>query len=469
MWSPTWKAYCLLWICVFAVIYGISVIAIKSASADAKGSTTRFFLVIKAQLIMLLASVIIYKRTVALFEPHSNVKSDESYELANAPVEMHRMPNRKTASISRVIRLLAPINFARVVLLLFFIFAHCCFFMYYILVNDDPSWVALISFVSSAVYIHVAIFTIIAIAVELFAALIRVRPESTGMRRLLVDKNSHTLMAIGLALMLTFAGLFVTSQPPAVVEVSVPVENLPAELQGFKIALLTDLHIGPTVGRWRVQRIVDTTNKIEPDVVAIAGDLVDGAVHMLKGAAAPLATLKSKFGTFYSTGNHEYYHGNIDNWFTYLREIGVQPLHNEHKKIYVRKDSEHGICLAGVDDLTAAKARIPGHGLNLEKALAGCFDNETVVVLAHQPNAAKIILDGPLGHTVDLVLSGHTHGGQMYVLWPMAYFANAFFHGLYVHLQTGAHVYVSAGTNFWGPPVKMFGMCEITLLELRRA
>uniref|UniRef100_A0A914VLU1 Uncharacterized protein n=1 Tax=Plectus sambesii TaxID=2011161 RepID=A0A914VLU1_9BILA len=126
---------------------------------------------------------------------------------------------------------------------------------------------------------------------------------------------------------------------------------------------------------------------------------------------------------------------------------GVQPLHNEHKKIYVRKDSEHGICLAGVDDLFAAKARIPGHGLNLEKALAGCFDNETVVVLAHQPNAAKIILDGPLGHTVDLVLSGHTHGGQMYVLWPMAYFANAFFRGLYVHLQTGAHVYVSAGTN----------------------
>uniref|UniRef100_A0A914WMA4 Calcineurin-like phosphoesterase domain-containing protein n=1 Tax=Plectus sambesii TaxID=2011161 RepID=A0A914WMA4_9BILA len=367
------------------------------------------------------------------------------------------------------VRLLAPVDFAKALLLLFLIFTHSCWFMFYILVNEDPSWIALISFVSCAVYIHTAIFTVIVIAVEQFAALIRVRPESTGMRRLLVDKNLHTLMAIGLALMLTVAGLFVTSQPPGVVNVSVPVKNLPAELQGFKIALLTDVHIGPTVGRWRVQRIVDTTNKIEPDLVAIAGDLVDGSVHMLKGAAAPLGTLKSKFGTFYSTGNHEYYHGSIDNWFTYLREIGVQPLHNEHKKIYVREDSKHYICLAGVDDLFAARAHIRGHGLDLVKALAGCSANETVVVLAHQPNAAKIIFDGPLGHTVDLILSGHTHGGQMYVLWPMAYFTNAFLHGLYVHLQTGAHVYVSAGTNFWGPPVKMFGLCEITLLELQRA
>ena len=219
--------------------------------------------------------------------------------------------------------MLAPADFAKALLLLFLLFIHASWLFYNVLLGDDPHWLALVVFVSCAIYVHALIFMFIAMVVEGLAFVLRVRRESTGVRRLLVDKNLHTLFALGLAVLLTTAGLVVTTQPPIVRDVSVRIKNLPDELQGFKIALLTDLHIGPTVGRWRVQRIVDITSMLKPgqcqvfkfcefslqfsavltDVVAIAGDLVDGSVHLLKGAAAPLAKMSSKYGTFFATGN----------------------------------------------------------------------------------------------------------------------------------------------------------------------
>ena len=316
--SSVLKICCFGWVCLFGIAYIFGALAVSTTARERDKHITQLFVTfIKAQLILLLFNVCMYRRIMGLFEPQVNLKTDE--DLTGV------LPAYSNRSKSR---LLAPAVFAKPLLLLFLLLIHASWMFYYVLVKDDPHWLALVVFVSCAIYFHALFFMFIAMLVEGLAFVLRVRRDSTGVRRLLVDKNSHTLFALGLAVLLTTAGLVVTTQPPIVRDVSVRIKNLPDELQGFKIALLTDLHIGPTVGHWRVQRIVDITNMLKPgrcqvfncyefslqfstifaDVVAIAGDLVDGSVRLLKGAAAPLEKISSKYGTFFVTGNE---------WFTY--------------------------------------------------------------------------------------------------------------------------------------------------------
>lgn len=163
-------------------------------------------------------------------------------------------------------RLLAPKDFAKAMLLLFLLFTHLCWVMFFVLVSDDPNFLAIICFISVAIYIHTVIFTLFAIAIERLAGLVRIGDDSKGIRRWLVDKHFHSALALGIAVFLTISGVIVTWNPPIVRDVSVPIKNLPSEFEGFRVALLTDLHIGPTVGRWRVRRIVDATNKLQPGI-----------------------------------------------------------------------------------------------------------------------------------------------------------------------------------------------------------
>jgi predicted MPP superfamily phosphohydrolase len=243
---------------------------------------------------------------------------------------------------------------------------------------------------------------------------------------------------------------------PVVKRVPIALGKLDPAFAGFRIAVVSDIHLGPLLGRAHTERIVTTINGLQPDLVAIVGDLVDGTVEELGEAAAPLRDLVSRHGSFFVTGNHEYFSG-AQPWLAELSRLGVDPLRNERLTI-----SRGGAAfdLAGVNDVTG---RNYGDGPDLAKALAGRDPTTPVVLLAHQP--VQAVEAAKLG--VDLQLSGHTHGGQM---WPFNY-AVTLQQPVVSGLATvdGMPVYVSNGAGFWGPPVRVGAPPDVTLVELRNA
>jgi predicted MPP superfamily phosphohydrolase len=241
----------------------------------------------------------------------------------------------------------------------------------------------------------------------------------------------------------------------AVREVQVRLGRLPPELDGTTIVQLTDVHIGPTIRRDFIEQIVETTNALEPDVIVITGDLVDGPVELLGPHAAPLAGLKARYGVYFVTGNHEYYSGARE-WCAELERLGIRVLRNERVSI---GEGDASFDLCGVDDWTAGQF-LPDHGPDLDKALAGRDPSRELVLLAHQPRA----LFDAVKRGVGLQLSGHTHGGQ---IWPwnfMVYLQQPIVSGLKKIENT--FVYVSNGTGYWGPPMRLAAPAEITRVRL---
>ena len=239
---------------------------------------------------------------------------------------------------------------------------------------------------------------------------------------------------------------------PKVHEVEVTLDKLPRALDGFTIVQLTDVHVGPTIGHDFLQDVVARTNELSPDVIAITGDLVDGSVAELRQAIAPLANLRAKKGVYFVTGNHEYYAG-VDEWLAHLRTLDVRVLRNERVAL------ADGLDLAGIDDVSAKG--LPGHGPDLPRALAGRDDKHALVLMAHQPR----VIAAAAAHGVGLQLSGHTHGGQ---IWPWnfaVYLQQPFVAGLAKH--KGTQIYVSRGTGYWGPPMRLGAPSEITRIRLR--
>ena len=237
--------------------------------------------------------------------------------------------------------------------------------------------------------------------------------------------------------------------------VNVRLARLPRQLDGLTIAQLTDVHVGPTIGRAFIERIVAQTNALKPDLVALTGDLVDGSVESLRHLVEPLAGLKSRYGTFFVTGNHEYYSG-ADEWMEELRRLGIRVLHNE--RVTLGDAAGPGrFELAGVDDWTAHGN---GHGPDLAKALAGRDPERELVLLAHQPK--QIAQAAAAG--VGLQLSGHTHGGQIAPFGALVALTQPFLSGL--HRQGDAQIYVSQGTGYWGPPMRLGHPAEISKIVL---
>lgn len=240
--------------------------------------------------------------------------------------------------------------------------------------------------------------------------------------------------------------------------VEVTLARLPQELSGLRIAQLSDVHVGPTIHKDFIDTIVAQTNALAPDVIAITGDLVDGKVADLAKHTAPLAQLKAKYGVYFVTGNHEYYSG-AQEWCDELTRLGIRVLRNERVSI---GEGATSFDLAGTDD-HSAKGLADGHGENLAQALAGRDSARELVLLAHQP---KTILEAQ-NHGVGLQLSGHTHGGQ---IWPWTYLVR-----LQQPVVAGlarfgeSLVYVSNGTGYWGPPMRLGAPAEITEITLRSA
>jgi predicted MPP superfamily phosphohydrolase len=249
-------------------------------------------------------------------------------------------------------------------------------------------------------------------------------------------------------------------RPPSIRQVEVPLRRLPRAHDGTTIVQLTDLHIGPTIdGAWLAE-VVRRTNALEPDIVAITGDLVDGSVADMGAAVGELGKLRAKRGVYFVTGNHEYYSG-ADAWIAELERLGVRVLRNERVPIH-GVHGEPGLDLAGVDDYHA-HGMAPGHGPNLPQALSGRDPERALVLLAHQPK--QVHEAAKLG--VCLQLSGHTHGGQ---IWPWSYavlLQQPYVAGL--EREGDTFIYVSSGTGYWGPPMRLGAIAEITHITLRSA
>ncbi|WPB57013.1 metallophosphoesterase [Xylophilus sp. GOD-11R] len=263
------------------------------------------------------------------------------------------------------------------------------------------------------------------------------------------------------AIAITAFGAFNARRTAQVRRVDVPIAGLPAGFEGFTIAQLSDVHVGPTIRGPYVQALVDKVNTLGADLVAITGDLVDGSVPALSAHVAPLATLRSRHGSFFVTGNHEYYAG-AHAWIDELQRIGIRVLLNGHVQIASADSQERPLVLAGVADFGAAHFD-PGHRSDPVAALAGSpADPAARVLLAHQPRSAAAAQAAGF----DLQISGHTHGGQF---WPWNHFVR--FQQPYVaglHRLGKLWVYVSRGTGYWGPPKRIGAPSEITLLRLVR-
>lgn len=245
--------------------------------------------------------------------------------------------------------------------------------------------------------------------------------------------------------------------------VEVPIAGLPAALVGFTIAQITDVHVGATIKRDYVQAIVDATNAIEADLIAVTGDLVDGSVEQLSTHTAPLAGLRARHGTFFVTGNHEYYSG-AHAWLVELRRLGLRVLMNEH--VHINHDGAQ-LLVAGISDYNAhhfdpAHASDPAAALRgaPAAALRGAPEADFRLLLAHQPRSAMAA--APLGF--DLQLSGHTHGGQFLPWRWFVRLQQPYTAGL--HRMGRMWVYVSRGSGYWGPPMRLGAPSEITRLRL---
>ncbi|WP_394787131.1 metallophosphoesterase [Rhodoferax sp.] len=278
---------------------------------------------------------------------------------------------------------------------------------------------------------------------------------------------SLSAMAIPpLALLMSAVGFLNARRTAAVVRVNVPIADLPAALEGFSIAQISDIHVGPTIKKRYLERIVQRVNGLNADLVAITGDLVDGTVKSLGGHVSPLADLRSLHGTFFVTGNHEYYSG-AHAWIDKLRSLGLKVLLNEHVVIHhgtaEGSSGSANVLVAGVADFGAhhfdqSHRSDPQLAMG-DKGHLSAFK----LLLAHQPRSAPAAEQAGF----DLQLSGHTHGGQF---WPWGYFVRfqqPFTEGL--HKLKNLWVYTNRGTGYWGPPKRLGVPSEITHLRLVRA
>ncbi|UQU66853.1 metallophosphoesterase [Couchioplanes caeruleus] len=244
-------------------------------------------------------------------------------------------------------------------------------------------------------------------------------------------------------------GTYGVLRGPRVKRITVPLAKLPRTAHGFRIAVVSDMHLGPLLGRDFAQRVVDTINSTQPDLIAIVGDLVDGSVKDLSPAVAPLAQLRARHGSFFVTGNHEYLY-DAQRWITAVRDLGVHPLENTRVEL-------PGFDLAGVNDVQGARHE---QGPDFAHALGDRDRARTAVLLAHQP----VVIDEAVEYGVNLQLSGHTHGGQ---LWPGPYVAKLVMPTVAgLHRYGGTQLYVSRGAGAWGPPVRVGAPSDITVIEL---
>ena len=236
------------------------------------------------------------------------------------------------------------------------------------------------------------------------------------------------------------------------------IKNLPEEFDGFSILQISDIHVGPTIKRDFVRRIVSRVDGIKPDLIALTGDLADGSVRNLAEDVAPLKELEAPHGKYFVTGNHEYYSG-VKPWVEHIgNELGFRVLNNEH--ILISRGKKQ-IVLAGVTDIESIRMD-PENATDPIKAIEGTPDGLYKILLAHQPKSVFKAAEAGF----DLQISGHTHGGQFYPWNYIVALQQPFLKG--VHKYKGMHIYVCTGVGYWGPPIRIGVPPQISLITLHR-
>jgi predicted MPP superfamily phosphohydrolase len=265
----------------------------------------------------------------------------------------------------------------------------------------------------------------------------------------------RAVLALSITAAAVAAGLRSGLAPPTLRREEFAIARWPRALDGFRIVQISDIHIGPLLGRKFAAHLAQRVNALAPDLVAVTGDLVDGSAPRLAGEVAPFAELRARHGVFFVTGNHDHYSG-AEHWSEVVRGLGMRVLRNERVEVGAPGAS---FDLVGVDD---HHAHFAGDGKSdLARALAGRDPERPAVLLAHDPATFARARSA----AIDLQLSGHTHGGQ---IWPFAWFvrlATPYVAGRY--RDGRAQLYVSRGTGFWGPPMRLFSPAEITEITLR--
>lgn len=283
-------------------------------------------------------------------------------------------------------------------------------------------------------------------------------PEAAaaGLSRKDFLKTSLAVPALALTASTEAVGIK-AARSPEIVPVDIFFDNLPDEFNGFKLAQISDLHVGLTIRRDFVERVVALTNDAKPDAIALTGDIMDGTVEMLQYDMEPIQALEAPSGRFFITGNHEYYSGALP-WVEYFKAAGFSTLINSNELIE-RGSSQIAMC--GITDRSAHRI-VPEHKSNAQQAVKGLKNNTFKIMLAHQPRSVYEIENT----NSDLMLCGHTHGGQFFPWSLLVHFAHPYVKGLHQH--NSMQVYVNQGTGYWGPPMRIGTIGEISLITLRK-
>lgn len=311
--------------------------------------------------------------------------------------------------------------------------------------SDGLAWLGLLS---------MGLFSSLLVSTVLRDAVLLVLLPFSVLTPAIAHASASTVLLAALAV--TVVGYVNARRVARVVRVEVPIRGLPAALEGYAIAQISDIHVGPTIKRAYLDAIVDRVNRLGADAIAITGDLVDGSVQRLAEHTAPLARLKADDGVFFVTGNHEYYSGAME-WIAEVRRLGLTVLMNEH---VVRRRGDAALIIAGVADYTAHLFH-PEHKSDPQRAARGApLEVGVRVLLAHQPRTAPEAAAAGF----DLQLSGHTHGGQFFPWNLFVPLQQPFVAGL--NRVRDMWVYTSRGTGYWGPPKRFGAPSEITLVRL---
>lgn len=297
----------------------------------------------------------------------------------------------------------------------------------------------------------------------LFGALFLARHWNPAVPHIPLSTSQWSILLVTSALLITVAAVWQGLRVPDVRRISISLPRLPAALDGLRIVQLSDLHISTGFPRVWAEELTARVNALKPDIIVITGDMVDGTVTSRAADVAPLANLHAALGVFACLGNHEYYWGGAA-WIQKIRSLGITLLHNEHVTLSARGQS---LTLAGITDEAALKAGLPGP--DLAAALKDAPNDTARILLAHRPNtfdsnASRTDLAAP---HIDLQLSGHTHGGQLFFLAPTVKHFNAgYLVGHYA--RNASQMYVSPGSALWGGfPLRIFRPSEITEITLR--
>lgn len=332
---------------------------------------------------------------------------------------------------------------------------------------QEPAWLAWPAFVWLAVVFYLVLALLVLEPVRLVlrramksrmksgdAFAETAEPGSADVSRRMFIARGGAVAAGVASVALVGTGASIALGPPKLLQVPVRLGRIDPAFNGFRIAVVSDVHLGPMLGRSHTERIVRMINEAEPDLVAIVGDLVDGTVNELGAAVEPLQDLVAREGSFFVTGNHEYFTDDTGEWLNELERLGVAPLRNENTPI---RRGGATFALLGVNDVVGERRSEPP---DFDQATAGVADHQAKILLAHQP----VLVSEAVDRGIDLQLSGHTHGGQM---WPFHHIVSAVQPSIAGLSSVGdTQLYVTRGAGFWGPPVRIGAPPDISVLTL---